>query len=282
MKNECYIVRDLMPSYIDQLCSDESRRFIEQHVKGCASCSHVLQQMRAELNDGEKVELPSRIEQKKPFEKISNLLKAQGNFSQFLKASFWLSLLITIILLAFSFNNFIPWQENQQEAERVEQQRQEMMDKAFAALPVEGLPDKTALQTVFDQYEEQLQHIAVFAKEDVREISSLPAEPSAMFPIDYEKALLVVGENGEITEPIVPNEYDIGTIVMASEEKLVQFEYKNAYLKTVENAHQTKYYSLKVWELFSLPLAFGLTTLFIFAIWSYQKRIMKPLRPQVG
>ncbi|EGA91055.1 hypothetical protein GPDM_02165 [Planococcus donghaensis MPA1U2] len=72
------------------------------------------------------------------------------------------------------------------------------------------------------------------------------------------------------------------TEMKASEKKLVQFEYKNAYLKTVENAHQTKYYSLKVWELFSLPLAFGLITLFIFAIWSYQKRIMKPLRPQIG
>ena len=39
MKNECYIVRDLLPSYMDQLCSEESARFIEQHIAACEQCA---------------------------------------------------------------------------------------------------------------------------------------------------------------------------------------------------------------------------------------------------
>lgn len=277
MKNECFIVRDLLPSYIDELCSDETKSFIEGHVVQCTSCSRMLHQMNAEFNGVEQVELPIRTEQKKPFEKVSRLLKAQLNFAKFLKTSFWLSLLITVVFAAFAFDNLNVWQDNQQEAQRVEQQQQDIMDKTFAAIMAQGMPDEEALQSVFGQYQVQLQHIGVFSAKEVGDTGAWKQEPSTTFPIDYEKALLVVGEKGKITEAIVPNDYDIGTMVMANDEWVVQFEYKESYLETVENAHQIEHFSPSVWELFSMPFAFLMITLFIFAIWIYQKRIMRPM-----
>lgn len=281
MKNECYIVRDLLPSYIDQLCSDESKVFIEQHMSQCDSCSRVLQQMRTEFDDVEQVELPMRIEQKKPFEKVSRFLTAQGNFTKFLQASFWLSLFITIVLLVFSFNELAIWQEDQQEAQRVEQQQEDIMAKAFTALSAQDRPNEMALQKVFEQYREQLQHIAVFSTDDIEDTSTSREGPTTVFPIDYERASLVVDEGGKISESIVPNEYDIGTMAMANNEWVVQFEYKQSYLETVEAAHQIKYYSPSTWELFAIPIIFSIISLFIFITWRYQKRIMKPMRAQV-
>lgn len=282
MKKECYIVRDLLPSYIDQLCSEESTKFIDQHMVECSSCTRTHQQMKADFEEVEQLERPMRIEQKKPFERVSQFIKAQGNFAKFLKFSFWLLLLITIVFLVFSLNDLTTWQEDQQEAQQVEQQQQEIMEKTFAAILAQGMPDETALQSVFHQYEKQLQHIAVFSSKELGGTEAWQQVPSTTFPIDYEKARMIVGEGGKITETIVPNEYDIGTLVMANNEWIIQFEYKESYLETVENAHQIKYYSSDAWELFSLPIVFAMITLFILLIWICQKRLMKPMETTIG
>lgn len=278
MKNECYVIRDLLPSYTDHLCSEESNQFIEQHIDKCDSCAHILQYMRAEFEEVEKAELPIRIEQKKPFEKVSQLLAAQGNFAKFLKASFWLSLFITIFLLVLSFNDLLMWQEDQQQVQQVEQQQQDIMKETFASIAAQDNLNENALQTVFERYQEQVQHIGVFSAEDIKGTSASQEGPTPIFPIDYERASLVVGEGGKITESIVPNEYDIGTMAMANNEWVVQFEYKQSYLDNVEAAHQIKYYSPKAWELFSWPIVFSIINLFILITWGYQKQIMKPLQ----
>ena len=59
--------------------------------------------------------------------------------------------------------------------------------------------------------------------------------PTTIFPIDYSQAILVIGENGKITETIIPNDYDIGTVAMANGQWIVQYEYQESYLETIEN-----------------------------------------------
>lgn len=48
MKNDltCAVVRDLLPSYIDKLTSEETNKALEQHLKGCADCRNVLSSMQ--------------------------------------------------------------------------------------------------------------------------------------------------------------------------------------------------------------------------------------------
>ena len=46
MKNECMIVRDLLPLYVEGLVSDETRAFFEEHLAGCEDCQKALEQIR--------------------------------------------------------------------------------------------------------------------------------------------------------------------------------------------------------------------------------------------
>ena len=93
MKNECYIVRDLLPSYIDHLCSEESSRFVEQHIATCEQCAQIVKQMRVEFDIQEQSETTASIEHKKPFQKIAHFFNAQKELHKFLKFSFGVSII---------------------------------------------------------------------------------------------------------------------------------------------------------------------------------------------
>lgn len=47
MKLNCDVIRDLLPLYVDQICSEESRELVDEHLTGCRDCSVILQQMRS-------------------------------------------------------------------------------------------------------------------------------------------------------------------------------------------------------------------------------------------
>ncbi len=49
MTKDCAIARDLMPPVIDQIASDESRAFVEQHVAACEPCAQVYADMQSEI-----------------------------------------------------------------------------------------------------------------------------------------------------------------------------------------------------------------------------------------
>lgn len=46
MKNECSIVKDLLPLYTEQMVSGDTAAFVEEHCKSCASCQAALDGMR--------------------------------------------------------------------------------------------------------------------------------------------------------------------------------------------------------------------------------------------
>lgn len=45
--NECAMVRDLIPLYEDNECSNESREFVEKHMAKCPSCKTFLKEIKA-------------------------------------------------------------------------------------------------------------------------------------------------------------------------------------------------------------------------------------------
>lgn len=277
MKNECYIVRDLLPSYIDQLCSEESSNFVEQHITTCKECSHLLHQMRVEFDTQEEAEIPIHLEQKKPFQKLAHFFNAQKHFTKFLSISFWITLFVTIGFFVYSFNEASNLNDEREKAQVIEQQKRDIMEKTFIILSKKASIDEEALQDVYREYSEQIQHLAIFPSENIADITHLQAGPTTTFPIDYSQAVLVIGENGKIMEPIIPNDYDIGTVAMAKDQWIIQYEYKESYLKTLENAHQVQYYAPSNWTIFQLPIIFTIVTLFILVGWIFQKRITKPV-----
>lgn len=48
MNISCEIIRDLLPLYMDDVCSDDSRKAVENHLQGCEECSRELNFMRGE------------------------------------------------------------------------------------------------------------------------------------------------------------------------------------------------------------------------------------------
>ena len=42
----CNVVKDLLPLYLDECCSEESRKLVEEHIKSCGSCGRLYESMK--------------------------------------------------------------------------------------------------------------------------------------------------------------------------------------------------------------------------------------------
>lgn len=74
VKMKCEVVHDLLPLYIDDLCSKESRELIDVHIKSCDACKKVLKTMQEELQLDSESEKLKGVEAKKPFKKLRNMV----------------------------------------------------------------------------------------------------------------------------------------------------------------------------------------------------------------
>ncbi len=45
-KNSCEIIKDLLPLYIDNVCSPESQKMVQEHLAECPECQQTVQSMR--------------------------------------------------------------------------------------------------------------------------------------------------------------------------------------------------------------------------------------------
>ena len=48
-KFECNLVTDLLPRYIDKKTSEESNRFIEEHINDCQDCKELYEAMISDV-----------------------------------------------------------------------------------------------------------------------------------------------------------------------------------------------------------------------------------------
>ena len=55
-KNDCNLIRDLMPLVIDRVASDESREAVEDHILTCEECKKQYDQMKADLPEDTRAE----------------------------------------------------------------------------------------------------------------------------------------------------------------------------------------------------------------------------------
>ena len=46
MKMECEVIRDLLPLYADDACSEQSRFLVDEHLAECADCRGMLLRLR--------------------------------------------------------------------------------------------------------------------------------------------------------------------------------------------------------------------------------------------
>jgi len=68
-KISCKVIEDLSPLYVDDVCSDESRKIIEEHISECEACKIKLQAMQQNLSINLPV-IKENITEKKLFNKV--------------------------------------------------------------------------------------------------------------------------------------------------------------------------------------------------------------------
>ena len=78
MNKECDVIRDLLPLYADDVCSEASREIIENHLPECPECTAMLEKLRSrEIENDLQTERTEVIQyQAKKFKRRSTLAGA--------------------------------------------------------------------------------------------------------------------------------------------------------------------------------------------------------------
>lgn len=101
-KQQCKIVQDLLPNYIEKLTDEETNKFIEEHIRNCSECQEIINDMKNDL----QIEIKETKKQLNPLKKIKNRYKIIVA----------ISVLVTIILVLgiiyFKDNYIISKDEN--------------------------------------------------------------------------------------------------------------------------------------------------------------------------
>lgn len=72
MKVKCPVIEDLLPLFIDEVCSEESRIIVEEHLAECGLCSDKFRVQKSEIIVGDNV-IKENLKSKAPFKKIKKL-----------------------------------------------------------------------------------------------------------------------------------------------------------------------------------------------------------------
>lgn len=93
---ECNVVRDLLPLYIDGLCSEETGQLLAKHLDDCKVCKELYEALNAEINmPVQEVDWEKDI---MPMKKISGKLRRKSVWVMLWSSLFLLLLCATIVL----------------------------------------------------------------------------------------------------------------------------------------------------------------------------------------
>ena len=93
-KKECKIVQDLLPNYIEKFTSEETNKYIEDHLKECDECRDAFEKMKPEMENNKASDVEINYMKKYQRKLISTVFKTIG--------SIIFSLLFAYIVLVIS------------------------------------------------------------------------------------------------------------------------------------------------------------------------------------
>lgn len=103
-KRDCNIVFDLLPNYIENDVSDDTRKFIENHLKECKNCRKILEEIKKDDIDNQlKNDKNSKIE----IEKIKKVKRNLKMHKMILIISSIIALIVAIVLVFNAIQNKI-------------------------------------------------------------------------------------------------------------------------------------------------------------------------------
>lgn len=91
MNNECKIVSDLLPLYVEDMVSEETAEFIKNHLPECESCKRDFEELK-DGNDPKEIfnEASENKEDVKPFKKIMKKMNMQVHSLSYLLIVFFI------------------------------------------------------------------------------------------------------------------------------------------------------------------------------------------------
>lgn len=95
MKITCDIVKDLLPLYYDQVCSEDSKKVVEEHLEHCDKCKEELKYMGGEYAYAVEIE-------EEKIAKFSSLAVKKFKITHLIIGA----LITTIIVLSISFTKY--------------------------------------------------------------------------------------------------------------------------------------------------------------------------------
>ena len=84
MRITCEIIKDLLPLYHDNVCSEDSRKLIEEHLSACEKCRDELKQINIEIKavkNTEDVKIMNNIAKKWKQDRLSSFFTGTLLFS---------------------------------------------------------------------------------------------------------------------------------------------------------------------------------------------------------
>ena len=76
MKNECNIIRDILPLYVENIISDETTEFVKNHIDKCVECQREYEQLKEPKVIHESVDVAPLLKLKRKiwFKRIQTIL----------------------------------------------------------------------------------------------------------------------------------------------------------------------------------------------------------------
>ena len=98
-KISCEVIKDMLPLYYDNVCSDDSKRMVEEHLSYCDNCKMELEKIQDEVHIPEK----KIIENRNDSNVIKNISTAwkRVQLKAFIKGGLISALFMSIIILGY-------------------------------------------------------------------------------------------------------------------------------------------------------------------------------------
>ena len=107
---KCNLVEDLMPLYIDDLVSDDTKKDIEAHLSECETCRSMCEELKKDINLDirENINLNQEESEKLKTDTLNSINKYLNKI-KYIFIIFSISVAVGISLLDGGFLSTIPW-----------------------------------------------------------------------------------------------------------------------------------------------------------------------------
>lgn len=220
---------------------------------------------------------------------LSEFFTVQKKFTNYILSLSVVFLVLSAIFFITSYSKADDYKEEVDQLKVVEEEKEIIMNDVFDVLDTSnevGDKERYDLLDVFNKYDDKLNLVAVFSANSIdswlkdKDNAAVKEGPDTHYPIDYTNASIVVGNNKVIEDKdqIVPSDYDKGTVIMANDNWVVQYEYRTSYEKTVEKHLQYTNYGPSIWSFYQVPILFAALFIVLGGVWLFLNRQNKRLR----